>query len=203
MRSLIALPVAAALLAGCASNPKMTQVPGTAPIVAGTVMDASNQSNVRTDPVVQTLAVGPSVDPSDPNVRHDAHNVERVVENDQWNLHPNVPTAINMGPVVAVTDPNTQNTPLPPELEQKIQQENQLLQVTTEQNDAMTKQIAALQDAVKSKSNTDQENADLKASIAQLQQQVQDLQAKQQQAAPQKATPTVTPAPKSWWQWSK
>ena len=173
------------------------------PAVAATVMDPANQENVRTSPVVQTLAVGPSVDPADPNVRHDAHNVERVVENDSWNLHPNVPTAVDMGPVVAVTDPNTQNTPLQPELVQKIEEENKLLQVTTEQNDAMAKQIAVLQEQVKEKQASSDENTELKNRIAELEKQTQQLQEKQQQLAA-KPAPTVEPAPKPWYNiWSK
>ena len=118
--SLLLLLVAACLSA-CASQ-KVTDVPSAAPVVADTVLDPTNQENVRNSSVVQTLSVGPTQDPTNPNIREDAHNIERVVEPESWNLHPNVPTAINMGPIVAVNDPNRQAEPMTPELVQKIQQ---------------------------------------------------------------------------------
>jgi hypothetical protein len=165
-------------LSACATHSRETDVPAAAPAVAGTVLDPTDQENVRNSAVVQTLSVGPSQDPNDPNIRVDAHNIERVVEPESWNLHPNVPTAINMGPIVAVNDPNRQSEPLTPELVQKIQEENQLLKVTTEQNDAMAKKIAELQDLLKSKQMTDQENADLKARVDQLEKAQQALETK-------------------------
>ena len=186
------LVLVAACLSACASQ-KVTEVPSAAPVVADTVLDPTNQENVRNSSVVQTLSVGPTQDPTNPNIREDAHNIERVVEPESWNLHPNVPTAINMGPIVAVNDPNRQAEPVTPELIQKIQQENQLLKVTAEQNDAMAAKIAELQALLKTKQMTDQENADLTARVAQLEKAQKELEAKLEQA---KATPGV-PASKS------
>jgi hypothetical protein len=186
------LVLVAACLSACASQ-KVTEVPSAAPVVADTVLDPTNQENVRNSSVVQTLSVGPTQDPTNPNIREDAHNIERVVEPESWNLHPNVPTAINMGPIVAINDPNRQAEPMTPELVQKIQQENQLLKVTSEQNDAMAVKIAQLQDLLKTKQMTDQENADLTARVAQLEKAQKELEAKLEQA---KATPG-TPASKS------
>ena len=179
------LVLVAACLSACASQ-RVTEVPSAAPVVADTVLDPTNQENVRNSSVVQTLSVGPTQDPTNPNIREDAHNIERVVEPESWNLHPNVPTAINMGPIVAVTDPNRQAEPMTPELVQKIQQENQLLKVTAEQNDAMAVKIAQLQDLLKTKQMTDQENADLTARVAQLEKAQKELEVKLEQA---KATP--------------
>ena len=186
------LVLVAACLSACASQ-KVTEVPSAAPVVADTVLDPTDQENVRNSSVVQTLSVGPTQDPTNPNIREDAHNIERVVEPESWNLHPNVPTAINMGPIVAVTDPNRQAEPMTPELIQKIQQENQLLKVSAEQNDAMAAKIAELQALLKTKQMTDQDNADLTARVAQLEKAQKELEAKLEQA---KATPGV-PASKS------
>ena len=184
------LLIATVSLSACASHSRETDVPAAAPAVAGTVLDPTDQENVRNSAVVQTLSVGPSQDPNDPNIRVDAHNIERVVEPESWNLHPNVPTAINMGPIVAVNDPNRQSEPLTPELVQKIQEENQLLKVTTEQNDAMAKKIAELQDLLKSKQMTDQENADLKARVDQLEKAQQALETKLDTPKGTVSTPT-------------
>jgi hypothetical protein len=182
------LILVAACLSACASH-KVTEVPSAAPVVADTVLDPTNQENVRNSSVIQTLSVGPTQDPTNPNIREDAHNIERVVEPESWNLHPNVPTAINMGPIVAVTDPNRQAEPMTPELVQKIQQENQLLKVTAEQNDAMAAKIAELQALLKTKQMTDQENTDLTARVAQLEKAQKELEAKLEQAKATRGAP--------------
>jgi hypothetical protein len=182
------LVLVAACLSACASQ-KVTEVPSAAPVVADTVLDPTNQENVRNSSVIQTLSVGPTQDPTNPNIREDAHNIERVVEPESWNLHPNVPTAINMGPIVAVTDPNRQAEPMTPELIQKIQQENQLLKVTAEQNDAMAAKIAELQALLKTKQMTDQENSDLTARVAQLEKAQKELEAKLEQARATRGAP--------------
>src|SRR5476651_2102088 len=177
------LVLVVACLSACASQ-KVTDVPSAAPVVADTVLDPTNQENVRNSSVIQTLSVGPSQDPTNPNIREDAHNIERVVEPESWNLHPNVPTAINMGPIVAINDPNRQSEPLTPELVQKIQEENQLLKVTTEQNDVMAKKIAELQGLLKTKQMTEQENADLMARVVQLEKAQKELKDKLEQTKP-------------------
>jgi hypothetical protein len=182
------LVLVAACLSACASQ-KVTEVPSAAPVVADTVLDPTNQENVRNSSVIQTLSVGPTQDPTNPNIREDAHNIERVVEPESWNLHPNVPTAINMGPIVAVNDPNRQAEPMTPELIQKIQQENQLLKVTAEQNDAMAAKIAELQALLKTKQMTDQENSDLTARVAQLEKAQKELEAKLEQARATRGAP--------------
>jgi hypothetical protein len=188
------LILAVACLSACASHPKITEVPSAAPVVPDTVLDPANQQNVRNSSVVQTLSVGPSQDPTNPNIREDAHNIERVVEPESWNLHPNVPTAINMGPIVAINDPNRQTEPMTPELIQKIQEENQLLKVTTEQNDAMAAKIAELQAILKTKQMTEQENADLTARVLQLEKAQKELEDKLEQTKP---VSNGTPASKS------
>ncbi len=71
-----------------------------------------------------------------------------------------------------------------PELVQKIQEENQLLKVTTEQNDAMAAKIAELQAILKNKQMTEQENADLTARVAQLEKAQKELEDKLEQAKP-------------------
>jgi hypothetical protein len=183
------LVLVTACLSACASQ-KVTEVPSAAPVVADTVLDPTNQENVRNSSVIQTLSVGPTQDPTNPNIREDAHNIERVVEPESWNLHPNVPTAINMGPIVAINDPNRQAEPMTPELVQKIQQENQLLKVTAEQNDAMAAKIAELQAILKTKQMTDQENTDLTARVAQLEKAQKELEAKLEQARATPGAPT-------------
>ena len=62
-----------------------------------------------------------------------------------WNLAPNTPTALPLGPTVAVADPSSEHVALTAELEEKLKQEDELLQVTYEQNQRLADEIKKLQ----------------------------------------------------------
>ena len=74
---------------------------------------------------------------------HEAHVVYRKEAGASWNLNPNAPTVVPLGPLLAVADPAKTPAPLPAELEQKMaEQKNQLsLASLVEQNEALAKRI--------------------------------------------------------------
>lgn len=145
---------AVALCAGCttlqtkpetvaAAPPPAVIAPEVAP-VSGTDLDQSNAENVRVGESLKSYPVGRYVDPNDSNVMHEAHVVYRKEAGSSWNLNPNAPTAVPLGPVVAVADPAKTPDPLPAELEQKMAEQNQLVASLIEQNDALVQQLGKL-----------------------------------------------------------
>jgi hypothetical protein len=115
------------LFAGCESvektaatpPPASRSAPAAAP-VTGTDLDQANVEKVRASETLKSYPVGRYVDPKDPDVMHEAHVVYRKEAGAAWNLNPNAPTVVPLGPVLAVADPAKQPNPLPAELEQKI-----------------------------------------------------------------------------------
>jgi hypothetical protein len=75
---------------------------------------------------------------------HEAHTVYRREAGANWNLNPNAPTVVPLGPVLAVADPAKTPGLLPAELEQKIAEQNQLMASLIEQNEALSGQLAKL-----------------------------------------------------------
>jgi hypothetical protein len=75
---------------------------------------------------------------------HEAHVVYLKEAGASWNLNPNAPTVVPLGPVLAVADPAKTPAPLPAELEQKMAEQNQLVSSLIEQNEALTKELAKL-----------------------------------------------------------
>jgi hypothetical protein len=137
-----------ALCAGCANLPKK---PAAAPPpatpsapVAGTDLDQTNTEKVRVGESLKAYPVGRYVDPQDPDLMHEAHVVYRRETGASWNLNPNAPTVVPLGPVLAVADPAKTPAPLPAELEQKMAEQNQLVASLIEQNEALTKELAKL-----------------------------------------------------------
>jgi hypothetical protein len=148
MKTKLLLLVPALALAGCQAlnQPAVTAPPiqaAPAP-VAGTELDQNNTEKVRVGEALKAYPVGRLVDPSDPNVMHEAHTVYRREAGANWNLNPNAPTVIPLGPVLAVADPAKTPNLLPAELEQKIAEQNQLMASLIEQNEALSGQLAKL-----------------------------------------------------------
>jgi len=132
--------------AGCTSakkKPSMAAAPPAAP-VSGTDLDQHNVEKVRTGETLKAYPIGRFVDPNDPNVMHESHVVYRKESGANWNLSPNAPTVIPLGPVLAVADPAVQPNPLPAELEQKVAEQNQLMASLIEQNEALVTELGKL-----------------------------------------------------------
>ena len=140
------------LFAGCESVQKTAAVasppaappPPTAAPVAGTDLDQANVEKVRASETLKSYPVGRYVDPKDPDLMHEAHVVYRKEAGASWNLNPNAPTVVPLGPVLAVADPAKTPNPLPAELEQKIAEQNQLMASLIEQNEALAKELARI-----------------------------------------------------------
>jgi hypothetical protein len=141
-----------ALCGGCESMqnmpaparpPAAVLAPEAAP-VSGTDLDQHNLEKMRVGETLKSYPVGRFVDPADPNVMHEAHVVYRKEAGAGWNLNPNAPTVVPLGPVLAVADPARTPNPLPAELEQKMAEQNQLVASLIEQNEALAKELAKL-----------------------------------------------------------
>ncbi|HEY0256149.1 MAG TPA: hypothetical protein VGC39_01805 [Candidatus Methylacidiphilales bacterium] len=190
------------LLMGCASShtPVADLDLGPLPQKSGRALDQARAASIRLPELEKAYPVGRYQDPDDPSVMHEGHTVYRLETTPTWNLAPNAPTALPLGPTVAVADPNAEHVTLTAELEEKLQQEDQLLQVTYAQNQRLADEIKKLQ---------------------QLQPQLRlpdppDNPPPPQMAPPESTTPTnappsspnppVNPSPgqdqtTSWWQW--
>ena len=114
------------------------------PPLAGTQLDPYNIEKVRVSESLKAYPVGRYIDPADPNVLHEAHTIYRREAGATWNLNPNAPTVVPLGPVLAVADPARVPNPLPAELEAKIAEQNQLMTALIEQNEALAAELAKL-----------------------------------------------------------
>jgi hypothetical protein len=142
---------AVALCAGCANLQKQPVTPlpsampaAPVPSVSGTDLDQINTEKVRVSESLKVYPVGRYVDPHDPDLMHEAHVVYRREAGASWNLNPNAPTVVPLGPVLAVADPAKTPASLPVELEQRMAEQNQLVASLIEQNEALTKELAKL-----------------------------------------------------------
>lgn len=140
--------IAALAFAGCETTTKETKPtppmePPPAPMAA-TELDPQNIEKVRVGESLKAYPIGRYVDPDDPNMLHEAHTIYRREAGATWNLNPNAPTVVPLGPVLAVADPARMPDPLPAELEQKLAEQNQLMAALIEQNEALASELTKL-----------------------------------------------------------
>ena len=183
----------ALLLVGCASSKSPT-----ADVGAGSLPqkhDAPDTATVRTPEQLKAYPVGRYEDPNDPAVMHEGHTVYRAESSPDWNTDPNEPTSLPLGPgEMATADPSQQHTALTAELEQRLKQEDQLLQTTYEQNERLAQEIKALQ----------AEQQHVLLPVPAVESPVAAPQPKPQTNPPSQPSPVSTTQSKPWlsWLWS-
>jgi hypothetical protein len=181
----------ALLLVGCASsNPPGVNV-GAGPLPQK--HDVPDPASVRTPEQLKAYPVGRYEDPNDPDVMHEGHTVYRAETSPEWDTDPNEPTSLPLGPgEMATADPSQQHTALTAELEQRLKQEDQLLQTTYEQNERLAQEIKTLQ--------TEQQHVLLP--VPPVEPPVAASQPKPPTDAPSQPSPVTTVSTtKPWWQW--
>jgi hypothetical protein len=166
------------LFLGCSTEKPLAETPPADPpaIVPGTALSLPNADDVRNPEALKAYPTGRYEDPNDPSVMHEAHTVYRAEQPPTWNFDPTVSTAVPLGPTVAVTDPAKDSGGMTGELEQKIQQQNQLLQATFEQNQRLTDELKKLQDDVAKTHEIITANDALQKQVTELQAQLTKLQ---------------------------
>jgi hypothetical protein len=133
----------ALLLVGCASSHPPVTIGDPGPLPQK--HDVPDPASVRTPEQLKAYPVGRYEDPNDPDVMHEGHTIYRVESSPDWNTAPNEPTDLPLGPgEMATADPSREHTTLTAELEQRLKQEDQLLQTTYEQNERLATEIKAL-----------------------------------------------------------
>jgi hypothetical protein len=100
------MPILGALVllsgAGCATQKKPSVAAAPPPVpVSGTDLDQTNVERVRAGETLKAYPIGRYVDPNDPDVMHESHVVYRKETGASWNLAPNAPTVVPLGPVLA------------------------------------------------------------------------------------------------------
>ena len=109
---LISLPF---LLVACATKPPRV-VDMTALSVPGTTLPSDGIESVRYAENIKTYPLGRYVDPNNSRIMHEGHSIYRVEKTAKWNLHPNEPVSVPLGPITHVRDSARTASPIGDEL---------------------------------------------------------------------------------------
>lgn len=177
------------VLLGACRAPQADTLSSPANATAGTTIEPANVESVRKSEQLKAYPVGRYQDPNNPEIMHEAHTMYRAETTPQWNLNPNAPTVVPLGPTVAVADVPKQTAALTGELEQKIQQQTQLLQTTYEQNERLSEEIQKLKDGQSKVQETVAAKEQLEQELARKNTELEKLRQDEAQASAQKDTP--------------
>ncbi len=149
----------------------------------GTQLTGAAAAQVRNPEIVTEYSAGPYIDPANPNVRHDEHDIQRVDQSANWNLRPQGAGYYAAAPVSQVPD-SAETTPLTAQFEQELERQKAYTAALQEQNNAMLQKLESvnrlLADADRERAQTEA----LRKQVEELGKQVETLK-----------TPPPAPAP--------
>ncbi len=100
MKRLLLLTCIPGLLSSCATHrPGKVRITSTS--IPGNTLPSAGVESVRYSENIKAYPMNRYIDPSNRLVMHEGHTVYRVETTPHWNLHPNVPVALPLGPVRA------------------------------------------------------------------------------------------------------
>lgn len=144
--ALTALCAATAIAAGCATpNPKRpaaAAVPPPAPPAPAVTPPPASQG-VRTQSSTHAYYFGRTIDPSDEDMLWEAGTVYRREQPDRWNTNPTAPADFYAGPTVHFRSSAASPGPLPADLHQLLERQNNALRSLSLQNAALADKLAA------------------------------------------------------------
>ena len=171
MKKLLLL-VPVVCLAACAGQQRPpVEQPAQAWDTAAPDQDAALRQPSR----LHTYLVNDYIDPNNPRLRHRAHLVDVVEQDEKWNLAPTDTTETNLGPVTAVNDPNAAPNPYTAEFETELMEQRDQSKQLADMASRMTDQLAKLQEMSEKSAAVSDEDAALRERLDQLQKELDEI----------------------------
>ncbi len=148
------------VLAGCASKkPVVVHMNHDVP---GTVIPSDEAESVRYGENLKAYTIGRYVEPDNPLVMHERHTVYRVETTAKWNLHPNAPVGVAMGPAVGIVDSAHRNPPVNAEIISEINRQRSLTQTVISEQQHLDQTLGKLSGVVAATQQTAIQSAQVK-----------------------------------------
>lgn len=161
-------------LTACASKPKppLVQVRD----VPGTMLPAEGIESIRYSENLKAYPVGRYVDPNNSLVMHERHAIYRVETTAKWNLHPNNPVGVPLGPPVGVIDPARRETPVNAEVLAEVNRQKFATQALLDQSAKLDQTLSQLSEAFRAAKQVGDQNRILRDELATTQKRLETLE---------------------------
>jgi hypothetical protein len=193
MTKLMLAAAGAILLVGCAKD-KAPPIVEVRQGVGGTILPSVGLESVRYGENIKAYPVSRYVDPHDPSVMHEGHILYRTETTAKWNLHPNLPVVVPMGPGVVVNNPSRRTHVLSQELESELANQRARSVEMSEQNQRFAGMIQNLQSTMQQAQQRLQDTQNVKTQLDQMQRRIDEIKVEVEDQK-QKAPPASSPQP--------
>lgn len=165
------------VLAGCATAHKTVVVSPLPRDVPGTTLSSDGIESVRYAENIKAYPVNRYVDPANRGVMHEGHTIYRVETTPRWNLRPNQPVNVPLGPSVAVVrNPASHPGPLPGELTAELSRQKEATRTVIAQGERLGGSIDRLQAALTQTAEMAQEQRKMQADLNKAQSRIEQLE---------------------------
>ena len=180
---LISIPF---LLVACATKPARV-VDMSTRAVPGTTLPNDGIEGVRYAENLKAYPLGRYVDPNNRRIMHEGHSIYRVETTAKWNLHPNEPTVMPLGPV-RVRDSARTLSPAGEELVAELNQQKEATKAMMQGGQVVTQKLGELAGKLQQTQQIAAQNAQLKQEVDTTRQRLDALEEQL------RAKPPATPA---------
>lgn len=178
------------LLAACATKPAHS-VDMSARSVPGTTLESDGIESVRYAENIKSYPLGRYVDPNNSRIMHEAHDIYRVETTPKWNLRPNEPAPMPLGPVVHVRDSATTTSPVGDELVVELNRQKEATKTVIQGGQVVSQKLGELTTALQTTQQLAAQNVQLKQEVNTTKQRLDALEEELRRK------PEITPAPAS------
>lgn len=182
------------LLSACASHrkPVVIQMPRAIP---GNTLPSEQIESVRYEENIKAYNVGRYVDPNNALAMHERHVVYRVETTGKWNLHPNAPATVALGPAVQIIDPAKKESPTTPEIIAEVNRQKVATQTVIEQGKRLNDTLAQMAAALDAGKHAAELNRQLKTDLGAAKQRLDLLETEIRNRQKESPVPSGTPEP--------
>jgi len=176
---LISLPF---LLVACATKPARV-VDMTTRSVPGTTIPTDGIESVRYAENIKAYPLGRYVDPNNSRIMHEGHNIYRVETTPKWNLHPNEPVCVPLGPITRIRDSAKNPNPVGDELVAEMNRQKEATKAVIQGGQVVSQKLGDLASGLQQTHQIAIQNAQLKQEVITAKQRLdaleEELRAKQ------------------------
>ncbi|MEO8353341.1 MAG: hypothetical protein ABI680_16555 [Chthoniobacteraceae bacterium] len=151
------------MLVACATQPSrprmaMREVPGT-------VLPSDRIESVRYAENIKSYPVGRYVDPGNSRIMHQEHTIYRVETTPKWNLHPNGPASIPLGPITGIRDSATRTSPVANELVAELNRQKEATKTVIQGGQIVSHKLGELTTTLEKSQQVAAQNVQLKQEV--------------------------------------
>ncbi|HVX91057.1 MAG TPA: hypothetical protein VHC20_05540 [Candidatus Paceibacterota bacterium] len=132
--------------------------------------------SVRFPENLKAYPIGRYVDPNNGLVMHERHTVYRIETTAQWNLNPNVPVTVPLGPAVGLIDPARHDAPVNTEVIAEVNRQKAATQALLDQGAKFDQTLSQLSGALQVTARLSEQNRQLRDELTTTQKRLDALE---------------------------